>query len=87
MVTKMADYRPSFLYCVICGKPDQITITIIIEQNVEFQVGIYLEKFRLDQIQNGRPAATYDQQIFSLTQFTQNFFMYRSKLYTIYPFH
>ena len=34
------------------------------EQNVQFQVEIYHEKFQLDQIQNGRPAATSDRQIF-----------------------
>ena len=32
--------------------------TITIKQNVQFQVGIYHEKFPLDQ--NGRPAATFD---------------------------
>ena len=46
-----------------------------------------MKKFQLDQIQNGRPAATADGQIFSLTRFTQYFFMYGSKIYTIYPFH
>ena len=34
--------------------------TIIIEQNVRFQVGIYCEKFQTDEIDNGRPAATFD---------------------------
>ena len=45
--------------------PDSWTITI--EQNLQLQVGIYHEKFHLDQIQNSRPAATFDRQIFSLT--------------------
>ena len=46
--------------------PDSQTITI--EQNVQFQVGIYwYEKFQHDKIKNGRPAATSDRQIFSLT--------------------
>ena len=39
-------------------RPDSYSITI--EQNVQFQVGIYHEKFQLDQIQNGRPAANSD---------------------------
>ena len=38
--------------------PDSQTITA--EQNVQFQVGIYYEKFQLDQIQNGTLAATFD---------------------------
>ena len=54
------------------------------KQNVQFQVGIYYDKIQLDQIQNDRLAATSDRQIFSLTRFTQHFFMYGSKLYTIY---
>ena len=33
---------------------------ITIEQNGQFHVGIYHEKIQLDQIQNGRPAATFD---------------------------
>ena len=37
-------------------RPDSSTITI--EQNVQFQVGIYHEKIQLDQIQNCQPAAT-----------------------------
>ena len=41
------------------------------EQNVQFQVGIYHDKFQFDQIQNGRPATTSDRQIFSLTRFTK----------------
>ena len=61
--------------------------TITIEQNVQFQVWICHEKFQHKKIQNGRPAATSDRQIFSLTQFTQHFFMFRSKIYTRYPFH
>ena len=65
--------------------PDSWTITI--EQNVQFQVGIYHEKFQHEKIQNGRPAATSDRQIFSLTRFTQQFFIFRSKIYTRYPFH
>ena len=32
----------------------------MINQNVQFQVGIYHEKIKLDQIENGRPAATLD---------------------------
>ena len=52
-------------------RPDSWTITI--EQNVQFQVLIYHEKFQLYQIQNGRRAATSDRQIFSLTRFTQHF--------------
>ena len=39
------------------------------EQNVQFQVGIYHEKIQLDKIQNGRLAATSVRQIFSLTFF------------------
>ena len=41
-------------------RPDSQTITI--EQNVQFQVGIYMyhEKIQLDQNQNGLPAATFD---------------------------
>ena len=65
--------------------PDSLTITI--EQNVQFHLGIYHEKCQHDKIQNGRPVATSDRQLFSLTRFTQLFFMYRSKMYTIYPFH
>ena len=42
-----------------------------IEQNVLFQAGIYHEKFQHEKMQNGRPAATSDHQIFSLTWFTQ----------------
>ena len=61
---------------------DRYTITI--EQNVQFQVGVYHEKCRLDQIQNGRPAATFDRRIFSLTQFTQIFFYV--SLQNLYPF-
>ena len=53
------------------------------EQNVQFQVRIYNEQFQQDKIQNGRPAATSEQQIFSLTRFTQHFFMFCSKIYTI----
>ena len=45
---------------------------------MQFQIGIYHEKFQPAQIQNGRPAATSDRQIFTLTRFTQHFFMYRS---------
>ena len=33
--------------------------TITIEQNVQCRVGIYHEKNQLDQIPNGRPAATF----------------------------
>ena len=33
------------------------SLTIIMKQNVLFQVGICLEKFQLDQIQNSRPLA------------------------------
>ena len=66
-------------------RPDSYTITI--KQNVQFQVGIYHDKFQLDQIQNGRPAADSDRQIFSLTRFTQHFSMSRSKIFTIYLFH
>ena len=62
------------------------SLIITMEQNVQFQVGIYHEKFQLEQSQNDRPAATSDRQIFLLTRFTQHFFMYRSKIYTIYPF-
>ena len=54
---------------------------------MEFNVGIYLENAQHGQIQNGRPATTSYRQIFSLTRFTQHIFMYRSKIYTIYPFH
>ena len=57
------------------------------EQKVQFQVGIYNEKFQHEKIQNGRPAATSDRQIFSLTRFTPQFFMFPSKMYTRYPFH
>ena len=32
----------------------------MIDQNVQFQVGIYHEKIKLDQIENGGPAATLD---------------------------
>ena len=76
-----------FFKCVISGKPDQIARPLLLEQNVQFQVGIYHEKFQLDQIQNGRPAANSDRQIFSLTRFTQHFSMCRFKIFTIYPFH
>ena len=38
-------------------RPDSLTITI--EQNVQFQVGIYRDKSILDQIQNG-PATTFN---------------------------
>ena len=38
---------------------------------MQFQVGIYYEKFQLGQIKNGRPAATSDRQIFLLTRITQ----------------
>ena len=65
--------------------PDSSTITV--ECAVSGRDIGYYEKFLLDQIQNGRPAATSDRQIFSLTRFTQHFSMYRSKIYTIYPFH
>ena len=51
------------------------------------RVGIYHEKFQLDQVQNGLPAATSDRQIFPIMIFMEHFFMYRSKIYTIYPFH
>ena len=51
--------------------PDSLIITM--EQNVQFQVGIYHEKFQLEQRQNGTPAATSDRQIFPLTRFTQHF--------------
>ena len=51
---------------------------------MQFQVGIYHEKFQHDKIQYGRPAATSDHQIFSLTLFTQHFFILRSKNSTIY---
>ena len=37
--------------------PDSYTITI--EQNVQFQVGIYHEKCPFDQLQNDRPTATF----------------------------
>ena len=53
---------------------------------VNFQAGIYHEKFQHEKIQNGRPAGTSDRQIFSLTRSTQHFFMFRSKIYMIYPF-
>ena len=51
-----------FLICVISGKPDQIARPLgpTIEQNVQFQVGVCHEKTVLDQIQNGRPVATFD---------------------------
>ena len=55
--------------------------------NVQFQVGIYHEKFQHEKIQNGRPAATSDRQFVSLTRFTQHFFRFCSKIYTTYPFH
>ena len=42
------------------------------EKNVQFQVGIYHEKFQHEKIQNVRPAATSDRQIFSLTRSTQH---------------
>ena len=58
-----------------------------IAENVQCQVEIYHEKFQFDKIQNGRPTATSDRQIFSLSQFTQHIFMYRSKIYSIYPFN
>ena len=61
--------------------------TITIEQNVQFQVGICHEKIKHEKFKNGRPAATSDRQIFSLTRFTQHFFMFRTKIYTRYPFH
>ena len=35
------------------------------KQNVQFQVGIYHEKFQHDKIKNGRLAAIFDRQIFS----------------------
>ena len=54
---------------------------------MQFQVGIYHENFQHDQVQNGRPAATSDRQISSLTRFTQHFLMYRSNIYTMYPLH
>ena len=54
-----------------------------IEQNVQFQVGIYHEKFQLDRIKNGRPATTSDQQIFPLIRFIRYFFIYHSKIDTI----
>ena len=48
--TETRSWRPKwpiighyFLICVISGKPDQIAT---IEQNVQFQVGIYHEKFQ-----------------------------------------
>ena len=44
-----------------------------------------MKKFRHDKIKNGRLAATVDRQIFSLTRFTQHFFMFCSKIYIIYP--
>ena len=68
--TETRSWRPKwpiighyFSICVISGKPDQIAT---IEQNVQFQVGIYHEKFQHEKIQNGRPAATSDRQIFSI---------------------
>ena len=39
-------------------RPDSYTITI--KKNVQFQVGIYHEKFQLDQSQNCQPASTFD---------------------------
>ena len=39
-------------------RPDRYSITI--ERNVWFQVGIYCQKCQLDQIENGRPVATFD---------------------------
>ena len=38
--------------------PDRYTITI--EQNVQFQVGICCEKYQLDQIENDRLSATFE---------------------------
>ena len=71
----------------IIWKTGPVPGPLYIEQNVQFQVGIYHEKIQHDQIQKSRPAANSDRQIFSLTRFTQHFVMYRSKIYTIYPFH
>ena len=66
--------------------PDSLTIAM--EQNVQFLVGIiYHEKFQLYQSQDGRPAATSDRHIFPLTRFTKHFFIYRPKIHTIYPSH
>ena len=67
MAPKMADYRLFFFNMRNIWKngPDSQTITI--EQNGQFQVGIYHEKFQHDKIKNGRPAATSDRQIFSVT--------------------
>ena len=45
-----------FLRNILKSGPDSWTITI--EQNVKFHLGIYHENFQLDQIKNGRPAAT-----------------------------
>ena len=56
-------------------EPESWTITI--EQNVQFQVGIYHEQFQHDKIKNGPPAATSYRQIFSITRSTQHFFMFR----------
>ena len=36
---------------------------------------MYYEKFQHDKIQNGRPAAASDRQIFSLARFTKHFFI------------
>ena len=57
--------------------PDSQTITI--EENLQFQVGIYHKKFQHDKIKNGQPAATSDRQIFSLMRFTQHFVCFAPK--------
>ena len=46
---------------------------------MQFQVGIYHEKFQLEQIQNSRPAATPDIKIFLCHAIHSTFFMYCSK--------